>query len=56
MVEGDRNWHDGNQIGDNEKDALRAIGFITSGHSINAAGMVEDVDSFWRAQKNFNPA
>ena len=54
IMEGDRNWHDGNQIGDNEKDALRAIGFITSGHSINAAGMVEDIDSFWRAQKNFD--
>ena len=52
ITEGDRNWRDGNQIGDNEKDALGAIGFITSGHTLTADGMVSDIDSFWYAQVN----
>ena len=54
IMEGDRNWHDGNQIGDKEKDALGAIGFITSGHTLTGDGNVADIDSFWHAQVNFD--
>jgi len=54
IMEGNRNWHDGNQIGDYEKNALGAIGFITSGHALTSNGNVADVDSFWYAQVNFD--
>ena len=54
IMEGDRNWHDGNQIGDKEKDALGAIGFITSGHTLTGDGNVADIDSFWYDQVNFD--
>ena len=54
VIEGDRNWHDGNKIGDNEKHALGCIGFITSGHMLTFDGMISDIDSFWYAQVNFD--
>merc|ERR1711871_477100 len=31
LPEGNRNWHDGNQVGDHEKAALSALGFDTKG-------------------------
>merc|ERR1711916_347061 len=53
---GYRNWHDGNEIGKHEKDALHAVGFITDRHTyiLNEHGMVVNIDSFWRAQINFD--
>jgi len=54
LPEGNRNWHDGNQVGDHEKAALSALGFDTKGHALTIRGMVADVDAFWVAQNNLD--
>ena len=54
---GYRNWHDGNEIGIQERAALRAVGFITDRHTytLNKHGMVVNIDSLWHVQINFDP-
>ena len=49
---GCRSWHLGDEIGDNERAALCAMGFKTDidVYILDGGGMVDDIDSFWNAQ------
>ena len=53
---GSRSWRVGDKIGESEMAALRAVGFTTDRHTytLDDDGMVDNIDSFWSAQK-FGP-
>ena len=52
---GYRSWRDGDEIGVQERAALRAVGFITTRNTyLLERGKVVNIDSFWSAQINFD--